>query len=159
MVRGKTEGRGGGRGAGWRINGQKVWTSSAHVADFGLATVRTNPDAPKHEGITMMVIDMHAPGVTVRPLRMPSGDSDFNEVFFDDVFVPDSDVVGPVDGGWTVARATLGKAERQHRRRRRWHDHAGRRVHRPIGRTPRAAPQAGLAGSGGRSTARTRWAC
>jgi 3-oxochol-4-en-24-oyl-CoA dehydrogenase len=93
---------------GWRINGQKVWTSGAHMADFGLATVRTNPDAPKHEGITMMVIDMHAPGVTVRPLKMPNGNSDFNEVFFDDVFVPDSDVVGPVDGGWTVARATLG---------------------------------------------------
>src|SRR5579859_5142220 len=93
---------------GWRINGQKVWTSGAHLADFGLATVRTNPDAPKHEGITMMVIDMHAPGVTVRPLKMPNGNSDFNEVFFDDVFVPDSDVVGPVDGGWTVARATLG---------------------------------------------------
>ncbi len=93
---------------GWRINGQKVWTSSAQLADFGLATVRTNPDAPKHQGITMMVIDMHAPGVTVRPLKMPSGDSDFNEVFFDDVFVPDTDVVGPVDGGWTVARATLG---------------------------------------------------
>jgi alkylation response protein AidB-like acyl-CoA dehydrogenase len=93
---------------GWRINGQKVWTSGAHAADFGLATVRTNPDAPKHEGITMMVIDMHAPGVTVRPLKMPSGNSEFNEVFFDDVFVPDADVVGPVDGGWTVARATLG---------------------------------------------------
>jgi alkylation response protein AidB-like acyl-CoA dehydrogenase len=93
---------------GWRINGQKVWTSGAHQADFGLATVRTNPDAPKHEGITMMVIDMHAPGVTVRPLKMPNGASEFNEVFFDDVFVPDSDVVGPVDGGWTVARATLG---------------------------------------------------
>jgi len=93
---------------GWRINGQKVWTSDAHRADFGLATVRTNPDAPKHQGITTMVIDMHAPGVTVRPLKMPSGNSDFNEVFFDDVFVPDSDVVGPVDAGWTVARATLG---------------------------------------------------
>jgi 3-oxochol-4-en-24-oyl-CoA dehydrogenase len=93
---------------GWVINGQKVWTSSAHVSDFGLATVRTNPEAPKHEGITMMVIDMKAPGVTVRPLKMPNGDSNFNEVFFDDVFVPDADVVGPVDGGWTVARATLG---------------------------------------------------
>jgi 3-oxochol-4-en-24-oyl-CoA dehydrogenase len=93
---------------GWLINGQKVWTSDAHRSDFGLATVRTNPDAPKHEGITMMVIDMHAPGVSVRPLKMPNGDSGFNEVFFDDVFVPDSDVVGPVDGGWTVARATLG---------------------------------------------------
>jgi hypothetical protein len=93
---------------GWLINGQKVWTSGAHLASFGLATVRTNPDAPKHQGITTMVIDMQGPGVTVRPLRMPTGHSDFNEVFFDDVFVPDADVVGPVDGGWTVARATLG---------------------------------------------------
>ena len=93
---------------GWRINGQKVWTSGAHEASFGLATVRTNPDAPKHEGITTMVVDMHAPGVTVRPLKMPTGNSDFNEVFFDDVFVPDANVVGPVDTGWTVARATLG---------------------------------------------------
>jgi 3-oxochol-4-en-24-oyl-CoA dehydrogenase len=95
-------------GGGWRISGQKVWTSGAHLADFGLATVRTNPDAPKHEGITTMVIDMRAPGVTVRPLKMPNGNSDFNEVFLDDVFVPDADVVGPVDAGWTVARATLG---------------------------------------------------
>jgi alkylation response protein AidB-like acyl-CoA dehydrogenase len=93
---------------GWLVTGQKVWTSGAHVASRGLASVRTNPDAPKHEGITTMVVDMHAPGVTVRPLRMPTGHSDFNEVFFDDVFVPDADVVGPVDGGWTVARATLG---------------------------------------------------
>ena len=93
---------------GWRVNGQKVWTSGAREASFGLATVRTNPDAPKHKGITTMVIDMHAPGVTVRPLKMPSGKSDFNEIFFDDVFVPDEDVVGPVDAGWTVARATLG---------------------------------------------------
>ena len=95
-------------GGGWPINGQKVWTSGAHLASFGLATVRTNPDAPKHEGITTMVIDMHAPGVTVRPLKMPTGNSEFNEVFFDDVFVPDANVVGPVDAGWTVARATLG---------------------------------------------------
>ena len=93
---------------GWRINGQKVWTSGAHLASFGLATVRTNREVPKHQGITMMVIDMRGPGVTVRPLKMPNGGSDFNEVFFDDVFVPDADVVGPVDGGWTVARATLG---------------------------------------------------
>ncbi len=93
---------------GWLINGQKVWTSGAHLASYGLATVRTNPDAPKHNGITMVVIDMHAPGVSVRPLRMATGNSDFNEVFFDDVFIPDDDVVGPVDGGWTVARATLG---------------------------------------------------
>jgi 3-oxochol-4-en-24-oyl-CoA dehydrogenase len=95
-------------GGGWVINGQKVWTSGAQVAGYGFATVRTDPDAPKHEGITTMVIDMHAEGVTVRPLRMPTGGSEFNEVFFDDVFVPDDDVVGPVNGGWTVARATLG---------------------------------------------------
>jgi 3-oxochol-4-en-24-oyl-CoA dehydrogenase len=93
---------------GWRVNGQKVWTSGAHVAGMGFATVRTNPEAPKHRGITMMVIDMHAPGVEVRPIRMPSGDTGFNEVFFSDVFVPDEDVVGEVDAGWTVARATLG---------------------------------------------------
>jgi hypothetical protein len=93
---------------GWLVNGQKVWTSGAHVAGRGFATVRTNPDAPKHEGITTVVIDMHADGVEVRPLRMTNGGSEFNEVFFNDVFVPDDDVVGPVDGGWTVARATLG---------------------------------------------------
>ena len=107
-VKGDSEGGTGVGGGGWRINGQKVWTSDAHVADFGLATVRTNPDAPKHQGITTMVIDMHAPGVTIRPLKMPTGNSHFNEVFFDDVFVPDTNVVGPVDAGWTVARATLG---------------------------------------------------
>jgi alkylation response protein AidB-like acyl-CoA dehydrogenase len=93
---------------GWLVNGQKVWTSGAHVAGMGFATVRTNPDAPKHQGITTMVIDMHADGVEVRPLKMTTGQSEFNEVFFNDVFVPDDDVVGPVDGGWTVARATLG---------------------------------------------------
>jgi hypothetical protein len=93
---------------GWLVNGQKVWTSGAHVSGQGFATVRTNPDVPKHEGITTMVIDMKANGVEVRPLRMTNGASEFNEVFFNDVFVPDDDVVGPVDGGWTVARATLG---------------------------------------------------
>ncbi len=93
---------------GWLVNGQKVWTSGAHVAGMGFATVRTNPDVPKHEGITMMAIDMHAEGVEVRPLKMTTGNSEFNEVFFNDVFVPDDDVVGPVDGGWTVARSTLG---------------------------------------------------
>jgi len=93
---------------GWLVNGQKVWTSGAHVAKFGFATVRTNPDKAKHDGITTMVIDMDGPGVEVRRLKMPTGNSEFNEVFFNDVFVPDDDVVGPVDGGWTVARATLG---------------------------------------------------
>ncbi|MFP3907664.1 MAG: acyl-CoA dehydrogenase [Acidimicrobiales bacterium] len=93
---------------GWLVNGQKVWTSGAHEAAYGFATVRTNPDVAKHDGITIMVIDMHAEGVEVRPIKMPTGNSSFNEVFFSDVFVPDDDVVGPVDGGWTVARATLG---------------------------------------------------
>ncbi|HVA74772.1 MAG TPA: acyl-CoA dehydrogenase [Acidimicrobiales bacterium] len=93
---------------GWVVNGQKVWTSGAHLARYGFATVRTNPEAPKHQGITTMVIDMKAQGVEVRPLKQVTGASDFNEVFFNDVFVPDDDVVGPVDGGWTVARATLG---------------------------------------------------
>ncbi len=93
---------------GWIVNGQKVWTSGAHVAGMGFATVRTDPSKPKHQGITTMVVDMHASGVEVRPLKMTNGGSEFNEVFFNDVFVPDDDVVGPVDGGWTVARATLG---------------------------------------------------
>ena len=93
---------------GWLINGQKVWTSGAHIAQLGLATVRTNPDVPKHRGITMMVVDMHAPGVEIRPLRQLSGQAEFNEVFLNDVFVPDEDVIGEIDGGWKVARATLG---------------------------------------------------
>jgi alkylation response protein AidB-like acyl-CoA dehydrogenase len=93
---------------GWRVNGQKVWTSDAHRSQWGLATVRTDPDAPKHNGITMMVIDMNGPGVEVRPLRQTTGFANFNEVFFTDVFVPDSDVVGTPNAGWKVARATLG---------------------------------------------------
>jgi alkylation response protein AidB-like acyl-CoA dehydrogenase len=93
---------------GWRVTGQKVWTSLAQYCQWGLATVRTDPEAPKHAGVTMMAIDMKAPGVTVNPLRGITGDSHFNEVFFDDVFVPDADVVGDVNRGWLVARATLG---------------------------------------------------
>jgi alkylation response protein AidB-like acyl-CoA dehydrogenase len=92
---------------GWRVTGQKVWTSNAHNSQRGLATVRTNPDASKHKGITAMVIDLTAPGVTVRPLREITGDALFNEIFFDDVFVPDADVVGAPGEGWAVARATL----------------------------------------------------
>ena len=93
---------------GWRITGQKVWTSLAQYCQWGLATVRTDPDAPKHAGVSMMAIDMKAEGVTVNPLRGITGDAHFNEVFFDDVFVPDDDVVGDVNKGWLVARATLG---------------------------------------------------
>lgn len=93
---------------GWKINGQKVWTSGAHYCARGLATVRTDPDAPKHAGITTVIVDMKAPEVEVRPLRQITGGSDFNEVFFNDLFVPDEDVVGAPNSGWTVARATLG---------------------------------------------------
>jgi 3-oxochol-4-en-24-oyl-CoA dehydrogenase len=93
---------------GWKVNGQKVWTSGAQYCDLGLATVRTDPEAPKHAGITTMVIDMHGPGIEVRPLRQITGNADFNEVFFNDVFVPDDDVVGTANDGWTVARSTLG---------------------------------------------------
>lgn len=93
---------------GWKINGQKVWTSGAHYCARGLATVRTDPDAPKHAGITTVIVDMKAPEVEVRPLRQITGGSDFNEVFFNDLFVPDEDVVGTPNSGWTVARATLG---------------------------------------------------
>ncbi|MGH9291303.1 MAG: acyl-CoA dehydrogenase [Acidimicrobiales bacterium] len=93
---------------GFLLNGQKVWTSGAQIAAMGLATVRTDPAAEKHAGITTVAVDMAAPGVEVRPLKQVTGASDFNEVFFSDVFVPDDDVVGAPNAGWTVARATLG---------------------------------------------------
>ncbi|UIX29300.1 acyl-CoA dehydrogenase [Streptomyces sp. GQFP] len=93
---------------GWLLNGQKTWTSDAQRCHRGLITVRTDPSAPKHAGVTMMVVDLRAEGVTIRPLRDMTGAAAFNEVFLDDVFVPDADVVGEVDAGWTVARATIG---------------------------------------------------
>ena len=93
---------------GWIIDGQKVWTSGAQNCQRGLATVRTDFEAPKHAGISTVIIDMADPGVQVRPLRQITGGSDFNEVFLTDVFVPDADVVGAPNSGWTVARATLG---------------------------------------------------
>ncbi|KAB7751590.1 acyl-CoA dehydrogenase [Mycolicibacterium mucogenicum] len=93
---------------GWLVTGQKVWTSLAQYCQWGLATVRTDPDAPKHAGVTMMAIDMKAPGVTVNPLKGLTGNAHFNEVFFDEVFVPDADVIGDVNKGWLVARTTLG---------------------------------------------------
>jgi len=93
---------------GWKINGQKVWTSGAQYCARGLATVRTDPNVPKHAGITTVIVDMKAPEVEVRPLRQITGGSEFNEVFFNDLFVPDEDVVGAPNSGWTVARATLG---------------------------------------------------
>jgi 3-oxochol-4-en-24-oyl-CoA dehydrogenase len=93
---------------GWRVSGQKVWTSAAQESNRGLATIRTDTAAPKREGITVMVIDMKARGVEVRPLREITGYALFNEVFFNDVFVPQRDVVGAVNDGWHVARSTLG---------------------------------------------------
>jgi alkylation response protein AidB-like acyl-CoA dehydrogenase len=91
----------------WRVNGQKVWTTLAHVADYGILLTRTDPDAAKHRGLTMFVVNMKAPGVTVRPLRQMSGHSDFNEVFFDDVVIADSERLGDVNDGWRVALTTL----------------------------------------------------
>jgi alkylation response protein AidB-like acyl-CoA dehydrogenase len=92
---------------GWRINGQKVWTTLAHAADFGMLLARTDPDAPKHRGLTMFIVDMKARGVRVRPLRLMSGAEPFNEVFFDDVEIEADAVVGDVNDGWTVATTTL----------------------------------------------------
>jgi len=92
---------------GWKLNGQKVWTSAAHKADWGVCLARTDPDAPKHKGITYFLVDMRLPGIMIRPLREITGDELFNEVFFDDVFVPDEMVVGTVNDGWRLARSTL----------------------------------------------------
>jgi len=89
------------------LTGQKVWTSNAHRADWGICLARTNPDVPKHKGITYFLVDMRAKGIDIRPLREITGEALFNEVFFDDLFVPDDMVVGPVDGGWPLARTTL----------------------------------------------------
>ncbi|MFG1707924.1 acyl-CoA dehydrogenase family protein [Nonomuraea sp. M3C6] len=92
---------------GWIVNGQKVWTSVAHHADWGLLLARTDVEVPKHKGLTMFVVDMHHPGVTVRPLKDMTGRSSFNEVFFDNVAVPDEHRVGEVNDGWSVAVTTL----------------------------------------------------
>jgi len=92
---------------GWKLNGQKVWTSSAHKAHWGVCLARTDADAPKHKGITYFLVDMRSPGIEIRPLREITGHQNFNEVFFDDLFVPDEMVVGEVNGGWPLARNTL----------------------------------------------------
>jgi alkylation response protein AidB-like acyl-CoA dehydrogenase len=94
-------------GDDWVVNGQKVWTTLAHVADYGILLTRTDPERPKHAGLTMFVVDMHAPGVTVRPLRQMAGGAGFNEVFFDDVRIPDAERLGEPGEGWRVALTTL----------------------------------------------------
>ena len=91
----------------WIINGQKVWTSSAHISKWGLLLARTNPDAPKHKGLTAFIVDMQGPGVEIRPLRQMSGGANFNEVYFTDARTPDSLRVGPIGEGWKVGTATL----------------------------------------------------
>jgi alkylation response protein AidB-like acyl-CoA dehydrogenase len=92
---------------GWRITGHKIWTSSAHRADYGALLARTDPDAPKHRGIGYFLIDMRSDGVEVQPIRQATGDADFNEVFLSDVFVPDGMLLGEPTGGWRLAIATM----------------------------------------------------
>jgi alkylation response protein AidB-like acyl-CoA dehydrogenase len=102
----RAEGDGQG-GAGWRLTGQKIWTSLAREADWAICVARTDPSSRRHAGITYFLVDMKSPGVTVRPLRELTGDAMFNEVFLDGVLVPDDLVVGEVGHGWPVARTTL----------------------------------------------------
>jgi alkylation response protein AidB-like acyl-CoA dehydrogenase len=91
----------------WIVNGQKVWTSVAHIARWGILLARTDPDLPKHQGLSFFICDMTAPGVEVRPLRQLTGDAEFNEVFFTDARIPDANRLGSEGSGWAVARATL----------------------------------------------------
>lgn len=95
------------RGDKFIVNGQKIWTSYAQYSQWCFALVRTDPDAPKHKGLSFLLIDMSSPGITVRPLRQISGESEFNETFFDDVEVPVENLVGEINGGWKIAMTTL----------------------------------------------------
>ena len=91
----------------WIVNGQKVWTTLAHLSRWGLLVVRTDPEAVKHDGLTAFVVDMQAPGVEVRPLRQMTGEAEFNEVYFTDVRIPNSEMLGDLGDGWRVSLTTL----------------------------------------------------
>src|SRR5258705_1641479 len=91
----------------WIVNGQKVWTTLAHVARWGMIVLRSDPNQPKHKGLTYFVIDMHAPGVEVLPLRQITGEAEFNEIFMTDARIPDAHRLGDVGNGWGVSMTTL----------------------------------------------------
>ena len=95
------------RGDDWIINGQKIWTSGAHYSDYGILLTRTDPNVPKHKGLTMFFLNMKSPGVEVRPIKQANGASDFNEVYFADVKIPDAQRLGEVNDGWNVSLTTL----------------------------------------------------
>src|SRR5881392_1470856 len=95
------------KGDDWIVNGQKIWTSGAHFSDYGILLTRTDPNVAKHKGLTMFFLDMKSPGVEVRPIKQASGHSDFNEVYFTDVKIPDSQRLGAVNDGWNVSLTTL----------------------------------------------------
>ena len=106
-IRTRAERDGDAKDAGWVINGQKVWTSGAHYSDYGIIITRTDPSVPKHQGLTMFFLSMKTPGVEVRPIKQMSGGANFNEVFFTNVRIPDSQRLGKVGEGWKAALTTL----------------------------------------------------
>jgi alkylation response protein AidB-like acyl-CoA dehydrogenase len=133
-------------GADWVVRGQKVWTTHAHVADLGFLLARTDPTAPKHDGISAFVVDLRAPGISVRPLREMTGSSDFNEVFFDDARLPADALIGQPGEGWAIARTALAHERGQSLRE----DSATARVRRLVDLT--AADGAGHSDAGDRRT-------
>ena len=145
------------KGNRWVINGQKVWTTSAHHADWGLLLARTDWDKPKHQGLSYFVLDIHQPGVEVRPLRQMNGHASFNQVFFTDAEVPPENLVGEVGRGWAVATTTLMHERRGADGIRRWGQASGRagRVSttRSAPRTPPSwSPTSGIRSGPGGST-------